>query len=1402
MKYLDNIELDWQRLWYKQGDSFALDFSGFLLDPETNEGFYRRTDVVKYSEINKLHCLILLGEPGIGKSTTLRNEYLKHNEIVNKNEFIIYKDLREFGDENRLIDEMFKSKEINNWLKSEKSLFYYIDSYDECMLEIKRLSQILKNQFDGFKNLSDRLFIRITCRTGFWTDYLTQNFNKLFGIENVGIYELAPLMKLDVKLVANKLGLNSENFIEEITNKGLQPLAINPLTLDLLLHEYIKTNSFPSTTQDLFYYACKTLCSEPDIERQIIYKTNILSPEKRMALASRIAAVMIFCDKRVIDLGTIKTSSNDSITLDILLEGEENTDDFNFEYVQQDLIDTITNTSLFISRGNLLFGFAHLSFAEYLAAKYIANKHLEIEQINSLISLSTDDENKIIPQMKGVASWLSVIDTKVTEKTIETDPQNVLQGDAEVLSSDHKKMLVDSLLEKFSKNTITDGDWGLHKRYKKLYYSKLDQQLKPFIENKQNSYSVRSVAIDIAKACNLKELNPSLLTIALNEEEDIYVRSNSVAALIELGDIETKKQLIPIATEPQELDKEDDLKGYALSALWPDLITTNEVFKYLTPPKKNNYIGGYVGFMYSLQERITESDLDSGLKWIITQISSKENIFYDFGSLEEVLITQCWKFYESIKEKNLFAQVLLLRMKKCQAIFPASQKKQETRNSLPVEDVIRYSVFKDLIKVIGVEECHLLIYNGIIKQDDFEELINIIKEAENSELIEKLAKVLWNFYYRDAMHINKILILCQEYKEFKNVFAQWLKTVELGSEEATKLKKEFQQCEKLNEDMRERKKEKETQKNDIALMITDDISQFEIEGNVNSWCKLFMDLTLSESSTFYGDELNSNVTSLQGWKYVDSDLEKRILNAAKKYINNFDENKSEWFGTNRFYRPAATGYKSLVLLFNKQKSFVENLSAKIWENWIYILIDYPESYGIAGKDETYLGLIKLAYSKTPEGFIKVVIEKIDNANKEDDQYLMFLHKIDSCLDIKFQKALFDKVQESTLKPSIKNIILSKLLEKENADACRYNIELFKASNGEEKILYAKSLASFCDSKTWNTIMDEIKLTPDFGKFFFLSFVETNTFSKVPLLQRLSELQSSELFLWLMDTFPREEDPVFETAHMVGAREGVGNFRDQILENIIKKGTKESICALDKIKSERKDLNIDVCLAQAKTNFRRNNWKPLSPKDFLLLAKSSKARVILNPVDLQNLVLDSLKRFEFILQGSNSLSGLLWDKITTKKYSPKSEEYLSDYIKHHLDRELKANGISTYREVQFKKPNYIPGGREGEKTDILVSFTNPKSNEAIEVIIEIKGSWNESVSTNMEAQLKNRYLENNNCKHGIYLVGWFDCFQKGNKNKTKARNLNEAKELYDAQAKGLSDSNKLIKAFVLDCSLRN
>ncbi len=99
------------------------------------------------------------------------------------------------------------------------------------------------------------------------------------------------------------------------------------------------------------------------------------------------------------------------------------------------------------------------------------------------------------------------------------------------------------------------------------------------------------------------------------------------------------------------------------------------------------------------------------------------------------------------------------------------------------------------------------------------------------------------------------------------------------------------------------------------------------------------------------------------------------------------------------------------------------------------------------------------------------------------------------------------------------------------------------------------------------------------------------------------------------------------------------------------------------------------------------------------------------------------------------------------------------MKRFLDRDLKSRGIIVNREVELRR-GY--GGNSGERTDIHVDavFKQPSGQvyDSITVIIEVKGCWHSDLKTAIKSQLAERYLADNSCSSGLYLVGWFDCQQ--------------------------------------------
>ncbi|MCJ8344970.1 hypothetical protein MJH12_05480, partial [bacterium] len=62
---------------------------------------------------------------------------------------------------------------------------------------------------------------------------------------------------------------------------------------------------------------------------------------------------------------------------------------------------------------------------------------------------------------------------------------------------------------------------------------------------------------------------------------------------------------------------------------------------------------------------------------------------------------------------------------------------------------------------------------------------------------------------------------------------------------------------------------------------------------------------------------------------------------------------------------------------------------------------------------------------------------------------------------------------------------------------------------------------------------------------------------------------------------------------------------------------------------------------------------------------------------------------------------------------------------------------------------------GEVVDIYVAVRD-SNNELLKVFIEVKGSWNRELKESLNDQLVDRYLADNKCTQGIYVVGNYLC----------------------------------------------
>ena len=270
-----DILFNWTRYWRPREGHHSLADDGFLYVPSPQSSF-PTTDVRTFEAFANERCLILLGEPGIGKSHASRAEFDRVKAGIDpaEEDRALFFDLRTFSSETRFLATVFDGPIISDWKSGQGTLHLFLDSLDEGLLRIDVLAALLSDQFAGLP--LDRLFLRITCRGAQWPSTLETELKRLWrdwqqqkpwNEEPLRVIELMPLSRNDVSIAAGAHGVDAEVFVEQIMSREVTALAIKPVTLNFLISIYQRSGSFPSEKRDLYETGCRILCEESQSRR-------------------------------------------------------------------------------------------------------------------------------------------------------------------------------------------------------------------------------------------------------------------------------------------------------------------------------------------------------------------------------------------------------------------------------------------------------------------------------------------------------------------------------------------------------------------------------------------------------------------------------------------------------------------------------------------------------------------------------------------------------------------------------------------------------------------------------------------------------------------------------------------------------------------------------------------------------------------------------------------------------------------------------------------------------------------------------------------------------------------------------------------------------------------------------
>jgi hypothetical protein len=266
------ISYPWTRYWVPRDSGYSPD-GAYLADPEREYAWADAHRALSLAELRDKQVLVLLGEAGMGKSRTLRQEFEILKASTPERTHLLFCNLNTYGagGQTQLLAELFQGVDYAAYCDGA-SLVLFLDSLDEGRSHMPGLDTWLAAQLRRHVKDADRFQLRIASRTAGWSAGLEMALGEIWrdqgNSSRVAAYEICPLRRKDVAQAASHQGCSADAFLEEVRNKEIEALASRPVTLEFLFSQWRKQQALPSSKAELYSQGILALCEENNPDRR------------------------------------------------------------------------------------------------------------------------------------------------------------------------------------------------------------------------------------------------------------------------------------------------------------------------------------------------------------------------------------------------------------------------------------------------------------------------------------------------------------------------------------------------------------------------------------------------------------------------------------------------------------------------------------------------------------------------------------------------------------------------------------------------------------------------------------------------------------------------------------------------------------------------------------------------------------------------------------------------------------------------------------------------------------------------------------------------------------------------------------------------------------------------------
>ncbi|ONI67062.1 hypothetical protein BWI15_28200 [Kribbella sp. ALI-6-A] len=1168
----------------------------------------------------------------------------------------------------------------------------FIDAIDEAVQLDPNIGYVLVQLLS--ERTAKRASWRLACRPGLWTVDLAEGLRAALP----GFQELE-LLPLDLHGIEEMAGSDADAFLTAVADARLTRLLAQPQHARALLDQWRTTRELPAGRSEAMRHTVSNLLLETGR-----FRPRRVHDDRRMALlAERLAAVTIFCGVGRFGLGQVNNPSDgsaDSALLPVTAVPTDHEPDLAGQMTVEDLHEVL-NTTLFSAAGQGSVRFAHQSYAEFLAAAYLARRGVSGRRLLSLLGA---DANGLAPgPMIEVLGWLLPLGASIPADLIADNAKQLLSTTGLELADDKmRRRVVDALLRGAANGSIDEG-WNLDTS--PLAHPDIGDQIHEAVQRAANHWEIFWIC-RITRHCRVSDAADDLLAIAFNLTWPSFVRAEAVASFAAVAAPVRVDELAPLLFLSSEEDPQDEILAAALRALLTRTVDLDRLTAALRPRRSPSYIGSYSRLLDELPSLLDADHVLPVLRYAVGRRPNHRD--YAFDRLLGGLLARAWTMHEP----SIAAEVGgLLGQERLggQVEFDRGEHPWEVDDNPDLRRAMAAAMLS-----VHHNAFMAVLDLRILTPQDLTWLIDWIPSAPAQALAAAevvLRQLAWNV--ADRVTADRILTVSEDHPAY-SILSQFQGYRDIGARPDWGVRRRISDHQRPGPERH-------------LAVLRQTLSR--VRAQRDQWWEAALalagDLHAADPKAAFGWDL----TERPLWPLLDAEEQEEFWQIGIAYLSARQPEPGSWASRDRWtYQEIMPDWAAVYLLATlaeHRPDLLRRVPQRVWDSWAETIVVTPAFMNEEQKKR------RLGASAPPRGRAALSAALRDHVRTAPTVAFPH-HPLADFTD----PLLLDVVAAIARDPRQPLARRDASFEVLVEHAPSVALDNARATRAEEP---APAGAIEALAK----LAPEELLTP---------WLAAGQLGPLEHLREIDPIQLSDSSLaalsrLLLDRLPFAGDPERADDFARSTPESEARrLRMNLLQTMARRGMASHLASLRTERPAEDQEQINHLLQQARAHEALSLWRPLTPDTMMALVARGDARVIRDSAGLITVLLEQLDQIQHYVRERAGFRSLWNGDPGANAASPKMEDDISDWLAQQLELRLTPHVIID-REIQVRR---TAASGVGTRIDITATSGGIQLGR---VVFEAKHVQNRDLLTAIDHQLIGRYMQPADLTHGIYIVYW-------------------------------------------------